>query len=105
MAPSRRFAHLGSNLMRTAPLVKPRLYIGHRLLACSMLLWITHANVNAQPTPKYTNVERLSLARLAAVHDDVEKWKLQRSNIPPVPDLNDFRCILHAHAEDSTHTG
>jgi len=24
---------------------------------------------------------------------------------PSLPELNDYRCILHAHAEDSTHTG
>src|SRR5205823_11361764 len=58
-----------------------------------------------QPPRKYTNVERLALARLAAVHDDVQKLKLQRVSIPLLPGLNDYRCILHAHAEDSAHTG
>ena len=54
---------------------------------------------------KYTNVERLALAHLKSVHDDVEKLKRSRINIPPLPGLNDYRCILHAHAEDSAHTG
>jgi hypothetical protein len=50
-------------------------------------------------------VERLALARLAAVHADVQKLQAQRVRIPPLPGLNDYRCILHAHAEDSSHTG
>ena len=60
----------------------------------------------AEPLPrKYSNVERLSLERLAAVHADVERLKAQRVDIAPRSGLNDYRCILHAHAEDSAHTG
>jgi hypothetical protein len=60
----------------------------------------------ADPPPrKYSNVERLALERLAAVHADVDKLKPLRTDIPPRPGLNDYRCILHAHAEDSDHTG
>jgi hypothetical protein len=54
---------------------------------------------------KHSNLERLSLEHLAAVHADVEKLGKQRVEIPPRPELNDYRCILHAHAEDSDHTG
>jgi hypothetical protein len=57
------------------------------------------------PRRKYTNVERLSLTRLAAVHADVEKLRARRVRVAPLPGLNDYRCILHAHAEDSSHTG
>src|SRR5207244_3640710 len=57
------------------------------------------------PSRKYSNLERLAPVRLAAVHADVQKLKKQRTHIPPMPGLNDYRCILHAHAEDSTHTG
>src|SRR5258708_3809851 len=58
------------------------------------------------PPPRtYTNVQRLALPRLKAVHDDVEKLKSQRRELPPLAGFNDYRCILHAHAEDSTHTG
>src|SRR5262245_51338343 len=61
---------------------------------------------SADPPPrKYSNVQRLALERLAAVHADVEKLKAQRVEIPPRPELNDYRCIMHAHAEDSSHTG
>jgi hypothetical protein len=66
---------------------------------------ISVAEAGEPPQRKYTNIERLSLARLAAVHDDVQKLTAQRESIPPLPELNDYRCILHAHAEDSSHTG
>ena len=61
---------------------------------------------SAEPPPrKYTNVQRLALERFAAVHADVENLKSQRIDLPPRSMLNDYRCILHAHAEDSAHTG
>ena len=60
---------------------------------------------NQPPPRKYSNVERLALPRLQAVHEDVLKLRTQRCQIAPLPDRNDYRCILHAHAEDSDHTG
>ena len=74
-------------------------------LSFSMLTLVSAAIASEPPPPKYTNFERLSLVRLAAVHNDVQKLNAQRSSIPFLPGLNDYRCILHAHAEDSTHTG
>lgn len=63
------------------------------------------AEGNQPPARKYSNVERLATPRLKAVHEDVQKLRAQRSAIAPLPGLQDFRCILHAHAEDSSHTG
>jgi hypothetical protein len=57
------------------------------------------------PRRKHSNLERFSPARLAAVHADVLKARTRRRSIPPLPGLRDYRCILHAHAEDSSHTG
>src|SRR5262249_2174558 len=57
------------------------------------------------PSRKYSPLERLAPDRLAATHADVERLKSQRIEIPPRPGVNDYRCILHAHAEDSDHTG
>jgi hypothetical protein len=60
----------------------------------------------AEPLPrKHTNLERLSPDRLAATHAGVRKLAERRVEIPPRSGLSDFRCILHAHAEDSDHTG
>ncbi len=57
------------------------------------------------PPRKYSNLERLALVRLAATHEDVEKLRSQRVEIPLRTGLNEYRCILHAHAADSAHTG
>ena len=63
------------------------------------------AGANQLPLRKHSNIQRLALPRLKAVHDDVLKLKALRVTVAPQPGRNDYRCILHAHAEDSTHTG
>lgn len=50
-------------------------------------------------------LERMSYERLKATHADVVRLAAQRRRLEPLPGLYDFRCILHAHAEDSAHTG
>jgi hypothetical protein len=55
--------------------------------------------------PKFSPTERMAPARLKASHVDVQRIQLSRRTIPPLPGLNDYRAILHAHAEDSAHTG
>jgi hypothetical protein len=73
------------------------------LLASALIASVSMA---AEPLPKkYTPIERLALDRLEAVHADVEKLKAKRVEITARTGINDYRCILHAHAEDSTHTG
>ncbi len=80
---------------------------GQRLgwLPAFALLAATAAAAGEPPPRKYTGVERLALPRLAAAHADVLKWQARRAAVPPLPGLNDYRCILHAHADDSAHTG
>ena len=63
------------------------------------------AEANRPPSRKYSNLERLALPRLQAVHDDVQNLKARRVEVAPRIGLQDYRCILHAHAEDSAHTG
>jgi len=63
------------------------------------------AEGNRPPARKYSNVERLALARLKATHEDVMKLRALRQSVIPRTGLIDYRCILHAHAEDSAHTG
>src|SRR5687768_15117986 len=73
------------------------------VLACALF---ASAVTAADPLPRrHSNIERLALERLAAVHADVEKLKARRTDIPARAGLNDYRCVLHAHAEDSDHTG
>lgn len=54
---------------------------------------------------RYSPSERMSRERLAAAHASVTALKKARRSLPPLEGLEDVRCILHAHAEDSTHTG
>ena len=63
-----------------------------------------HLRAQEPPTRKHSNVARLQLARLKAVHEDVQLYAQKRKYIPIAEGLKDFRCIMHAHAEDSTHT-
>ena len=60
---------------------------------------------NGLPARKYSNTERLSLVRLKAVHEDVQRLQGLRQGRASSSGWNDYRCIFHAHAEDSAHTG
>ena len=75
------------------------------LLAAGLFESMARAEETNFPPPKYKNSERLNLDRLKSAHADVQKFHAQRSVIAPLPGLTDYRCILHAHAEDSDHTG
>jgi hypothetical protein len=54
---------------------------------------------------KYTPVERMTPALLKAAHEDVGRIQRSWREVPPRRGLHDYRAILHAHAEDSAHTG
>ncbi len=53
----------------------------------------------------FTPVERMAPDRLKAVHDDAVRMRRARRQPPPAAGSNDYKIILHAHAEDSSHTG
>jgi hypothetical protein len=57
------------------------------------------------PAGKLTPTERLKTAHLKAAHEDAERLQKIRKTLFPLKGLNDYRSILHAHAEDSAHTG
>ncbi len=57
------------------------------------------------PRPKHTPSERMAMARLKVAHEDAIRIQQGRRRPDPLPGLNDYRAILHAHAEDSAHTG
>jgi hypothetical protein len=76
-----------------------------RVRALSFLLLFAGIAAGEPPPRKHSNAVRMTLPRLKAVNDDVLRLRSQRIKVPPLPGLNDYRCILHAHAEDSTHTG
>jgi hypothetical protein len=59
-----------------------------------------------EPAPKrYSPIERMAPARLKAAHEAVGRIQQSRRVLAAVPYLKDYRAILHAHAEDSAHTG
>lgn len=75
-------------------------------LACLVAFAISPALRSQEPPKRVrTNIERLQLERLKATHLDVLLYEQQRRTIPFLKGVTDYRCILHAHAEDSAHTG
>src|SRR5258705_12756526 len=67
--------------------------------------------VNGQPAPslgpgrKYTSIERVKIEHLRAVHADRSRLAGERRPVSLESGYNDYRAVLHAHAEDATHTG
>ena len=57
------------------------------------------------PGRKHTTLERMTTERLKAAHGDVLRIQADRRQVEMRSGLTDYRAILHAHAEDSSHTG
>jgi hypothetical protein len=74
------------------------------LLPAALLASSLFAQTNV-PARKYSSVERMQTVHLKAAHEDVLRLEKKRQTLPPPPGLHDYKAILHAHAEDSTHTG
>ena len=58
-----------------------------------------------KPGRKYTTLERLKPERLRSVHVGRLRYQRERKAVALQTGYRDFRSILHAHAEDSNHTG
>jgi hypothetical protein len=54
---------------------------------------------------KYTSVERMQISRLQAVRQDRLRFAKERRGAKLKTGYKDYRAILHAHAEDASHTG
>jgi hypothetical protein len=54
---------------------------------------------------KYTSVERMQITRLQAVRRDRLRFAQDRRTVKLKTGYKDYRAILHAHAQDSSHTG
>ncbi len=81
-----------------------------KLTPCLLVLFASQfinqgADRSPAPPRTHTPAERMTTARLKATHEAVEQLKQGRRALPPTPGLHDYRAILHAHAEDSAHTG
>lgn len=77
------------------------------MLSCSLLAASQTLNQSAlsKPGRRYTTLERLQPERLRAVNADRLRYQRERKAVTLRTGLNDYRAILHAHAEDSAHTG
>ena len=93
-------------LFDIVPLVKPLQAAVCGLLAAACA-WSQAEKPPAgePPARHWTTLERLSLERLAAAHADIERLREAVRRPAPLPALNDYRGIFHAHAGDSAHTG
>ncbi len=58
-----------------------------------------------RPGRKYSVTERLQPARLRGVHEDRSRLAAARKAVRLRTGYHDYKAILHAHAEDSQHTG
>jgi hypothetical protein len=57
------------------------------------------------PGRKYSRIERVQIERLRAVHADRLRYRNERRPVSLSTGYNEYRAVLHAHAEDSSHTG
>src|SRR4051812_11306716 len=74
-------------------------YVAFLLAALFLALKIGVAAEQAR-TPE----QRLEPARLKAVHEDRLRFARERRPVPDLSLYEDFRAVLHVHAEDSDHT-
>src|SRR5215470_15930544 len=56
------------------------------------------------PGRKFTTIERMQEAHLAAVHEARANFAKQRKSLPHLGVYNDYRAVMHVHAEDADHT-
>jgi hypothetical protein len=75
-----------------------------------LLLFLLSGSISARQLQQSLNlrrspVERMETAHLKATHADVLRLQAQRHAASPLAGLRDYKAILHAHAEDSAHTG
>src|SRR5215216_4965803 len=85
--------------------MKSRSLIALLLLAFTVETRFSQSPSKLGPERKYTSVERMSLDRLRSVHEDRLRYERGRQPVRARTGYKDFRAILHAHAEDSPHTG
>ena len=54
--------------------------------------------------PGFSPVQRLEPERLKATHEAVQRFAGERVPLPELGALEDYRAVIHVHAEDSNHT-
>jgi hypothetical protein len=75
------------------------------LMLSSMGGYFNQSQSARGPGRKYSTVERMSLGRLESAHKDRLRYEQSRRKVGLKTGYDDYRAILHAHAEDAPHTG
>lgn len=76
-----------------------------------LLLLLLPVSAAERPGRKLTTMQRLEKSHLQAAHEARQKFEEARKNPPPgtrradTGIYNDYRAVMHVHAEDSNHTG
>src|SRR5688500_6356200 len=89
-------------------MIQLKIRLASALTVCGFAILSTVAA--ERPGRKFTTVERLDRLRLQAVQDARKKFDEARKHPPPGvrrvdPGIyNDYRAVIHVHAEDSNHT-
>src|SRR5262249_50708635 len=110
LAPPRTFDLSLKHILRSRAAMHGNVTLSGPRLGTFVLIGLiaTHAvsaGEDDAPQPRLTPVERLAPAHLKAAHADAIRIQEGRRSLPTTAGLNDYRTILHAHAEDSDHTG
>lgn len=75
------------------------------LCALSLLARFTFCGLGAEVQANHrTSVERLVTRRLQAVHDAKMRFAKERQTLPNLGVFEDFKAVMHVHAEDADHT-
>lgn len=75
------------------------------LLACAALMFATNWAAAAENKPLSSTVDRLAPERLEALQKARLNWAKIRKDQPGTGIFEDYRAVMHVHAEDSSHTG
>src|SRR5262245_57863777 len=68
------------------------------------LIGFSVATAADAPSRKLTSTERLQTEHLKATHEARTRFARERQPLPDLGVYEDFRAVLHVHAEDSDHT-
>jgi hypothetical protein len=77
----------------------------HVFIIPFLLVQTVHLEAADFPAGKLSPTARLKTVHLKAAHEDAERLQKMRKALPSLKGLQDYKAILHAHAEDSAHTG
>lgn len=70
----------------------------------ALLLWVSPLTAADLTNQHWTTLQRLERPHLQAVHEARRQFAKARVNLPNQGVYQDFRAVMHVHAEDAEHT-